>query len=75
MQHFGNRECGREPVRVVLPFVMRNGIINAPDAGIEGCCSHKVFALGFDTLCYDAERRGIKTSARIKAGVFKKISV
>ncbi len=32
MQHFGNRECGREPVRVVLPFVMRNGIINAPDA-------------------------------------------
>ena len=28
-------------------------------------CSHKVIALGFNTLCYDAERRGIKPSARI----------
>ena len=26
----------------------------------------KVIALGFNTLCYDAERRGIKPSARIK---------
>ena len=32
----------------------------------RGCCSHKVVALGFNTLCYDAERRGIKTSARIR---------
>ena len=47
--------------------------INNPDASIgEQCsmfrtvCSHKVIALGFNTLCYDAERRGIKPSARIK---------
>ena len=47
--------------------------INNPDASIgEQCsmfrtvCSHKVVALGFNTLCYDAERRGIKPSARIK---------
>ena len=32
------------------------------------CCSHKVVAVGFNTLCYDAERRGIKPSARIKNG-------
>ena len=31
----------------------------------RGCCSHKVVAVGFNTLCYDAERRGIKPSARI----------
>ncbi|AAS13207.1 MAG TPA: hypothetical protein DHV15_02720 [Treponema sp.] len=40
--------------------------INNPDAEHRGCCSHKVVAVGFNTLCYDAERRGIKTSARIK---------
>ena len=40
--------------------------INNPDASIGVCCSHKVIALGFNTLCYDAERRGIKPSARIK---------
>jgi len=34
------------------------------------CCSHKVVAVGFNTLCYDAERRGIKPSARIKKGEF-----
>ena len=39
--------------------------INTPDASIGVCCSHKVIALGFNTLCYDAERRGIKPSARI----------
>ena len=39
--------------------------INNPDASIGVCCSHKVIALGFNTLCYDAERRGIKASARI----------
>ena len=32
----------------------------------EVCCSHKVVVVGFNTLCYDAERRGIKPSARIK---------
>ena len=32
----------------------------------RGCCSHKVVAVGFNTFCYDAERRGIKASARIK---------
>ena len=29
-------------------------------------CSHKVFAVGFNTLCYDAERRSINPCARIK---------
>ena len=32
----------------------------------RGCCSHKVVAVGFNTLRYDAERRGINPSARIK---------
>ena len=40
--------------------------INNLDASVEVCCSHKVVAVGFNTLCYDAERRGIKPSARIK---------
>ncbi len=44
--------------------------INNPDASVEVCCSYKVVAVGFNTLCYDAERRrkssGIKPSARIK---------
>ena len=51
--------------------------INNPDASIgEQCsmfrtvCSHKVVAVGFNTLCYDAERRGIKPSARIKLQIF-----
>jgi|GEM_PF-4138703 len=29
----------------------------------SGCCSHKVIAVGFNTLCYDTT--GIKSSARI----------
>ena len=40
--------------------------IDTPDASIgeqysmfRTVCSHKVIALGFNTLCYDAERRGI----------------
>ena len=41
-------------------------LINNPDAEHRGCCSHKVVAVGFNTLCYDVERRGIKPSARIK---------
>ena len=40
--------------------------INNPDASVGVCCSHKVVAVGFNTLYYDAERRGIKPSARIK---------
>ena len=28
-------------------------------------CSHKVVAVGFNTLCYDAECRGIKPSATL----------
>ena len=40
--------------------------INNPDASVGVCCSHKVVAVGFNTLCYDAERRGIKPSARIQ---------
>ena len=39
--------------------------INNPDASVGVCCSHKVVAVGFNTLCYDAKRRGIKPSARI----------
>ena len=43
--------------------------INNPDASVGVCCSHKVIAVGFDTLCYDAERghktSGINPSARI----------
>ena len=46
--------------------------INNPDASVgvqysmfRTVCSHKVVAVGFNTLCYDAERRGIKPSARI----------
>ena len=31
----------------------------------------KVVAVGFNTLCYDAERRGIKPSARIKMVLFE----
>ena len=36
-----------------------------PTQSIGVCCSHKVVAVGFNTLYYDAERRGIKPSARI----------
>ncbi|UTY27525.1 hypothetical protein E4N77_11305 [Treponema denticola] len=39
--------------------------MNNPDAKHRGCCSHKVFAVGFNTLYYDADRRSIKSSARI----------
>ncbi|UTC76749.1 hypothetical protein E4O04_01450 [Treponema sp. OMZ 799] len=39
---------------------------HTPPQSIGVCCSHKVVAVGFNTLCYDAERRGIKPSARIK---------
>ena len=31
-----------------------NGKINTPDASVGVCCSHKVVAVGFNTLCYDA---------------------
>ena len=30
--------------------------INNPDASVGVCCSHKVVTVGFNTLCYDAER-------------------
>ena len=46
--------------------------INNPDASVGVCCSHKVVAVGFNTLCYDAKRRGIKPSARIKTGLVGK---
>ena len=42
----------------LIPFVTTQSV------GV--CCSHKVVAVGFNTLCYDAKRRGIKPSARIK---------
>ena len=32
----------------------REKIINNPDASVGICCSHKVVAVGFNTLCYDA---------------------
>ena len=53
-------------------FGFKNGcrcarlVINNPDASVGVCCSHKVVTVGFNTLCYDAERRGIKPSVRIK---------
>ncbi|MFC2615530.1 MAG: hypothetical protein ACFNYQ_08475 [Treponema sp.] len=28
--------------------------INTPDASVGVCCSRKVVAVGFNTLCYDA---------------------
>ena len=49
---------------------VHEGRINNPDASIGVCCSHKVIALSFNTLCYDAERRGIKPSARINTDSF-----
>ena len=56
--------------------------INNPDASIgEQCsmfrtvCSHKVVAVGFNTLCYDAERRGIKPSIFIKSNQLVVISL
>ena len=39
-----------------------------PTQSIGVCCSHKVVAVGFHTLYYGAERRGMKPSARIKTG-------
>ena len=41
-------------------------LIAHSDASAEVCCSHKMVAVGFNTRCYDTERRGIKPSARIK---------
>ena len=37
----------------VVPFV-NNKTINNPDASVGVCCSHKVVAVGFNTLRYDA---------------------
>ena len=50
-----------------------NKKINNPDASVGVCCSHKVVAVGFNTLCYDAKRRGIKPSARINWELFRPI--
>ncbi|QSH92294.1 hypothetical protein C5N99_07435 [Treponema medium] len=48
--------------------------MNNPDSSVGVCCSHKVVAVGFNTLRYDAERcretAGIKPSARIKAETY-----
>ena len=33
--------------------------INNPDASVGVCCSHKVVAVGFNTLCYDASVGGL----------------
>ena len=40
-----------------LPFSrknVRNFKSTYPDASVGVCCSHKVVAVGFNTLCYDA---------------------
>ena len=34
---------------------------------VSHCVFYKVVAVGFNTLCYDAKRRGIKPSARIRS--------
>ena len=39
---------------------------------VSHCVFYKVVAVGFNTLCYDAERRGIKPSARIKIVLFER---
>ncbi len=35
-------------------FCLSHYEINKPDASAGVCCSHKVVAVGFNTLCYDA---------------------
>ena len=37
-----------------MTFKEMEKIINNPDASIGVCCSHKVVAVGFNTLRYDA---------------------
>ena len=41
---------------MIAATVLANGgtLINNPDASVGVCCSHKVVAVGFNTLCYDA---------------------
>ena len=53
-----------------LKVFFETGNQHTPTQSIVVCCSHKVVAVGFNTLCYDAERRGIKPSARIKRELF-----
>ena len=54
------------------PPAQSTGVLNPPhestypDVNVGVCRSHKVVAVGFNTLCYDAEHRGINPSARIK---------
>ena len=49
-----------EPVRIFECFLgqrnskIRTFLINNTDASVGVCCSHKVVAVGFNTLCYDA---------------------
>ena len=35
-----------------------------PDASVGVCCSHKVVAVGFNTLCYDATSVGVLNASR-----------
>ena len=57
-------------ISIMLLQELNNKIgINNPDASVGVCCSHKVVTVGFNALCYDAERRGIKPSVRIKKTV------
>ena len=52
---------------IIIAVIIKS--INTPDASVGVCCSHKVIALGFNTLCYDAERRGIRYIAKSTATV------
>ena len=40
--------------RTIEREIKRGMVINNPDASVGVCCSHKVVAVGFNTLCYDA---------------------
>ena len=47
---------GSLPAKMRPAVVMQNDLlgINNPDASVGVCCSHKVVAVGFNTLRYDA---------------------
>ena len=46
-----------------IPRRKRRGTV----LNVSHCMFYKVVAVGFNTLCYDAKRRGIKPSARIRS--------
>ena len=51
-----NRCCSNKIVllKIVSTYLNSGFEINNPDASVGVCCSHKVVAVGFNTLRYDA---------------------